>query len=125
MRERDEARSLLQNFQTDASHVPVVEIAHPHLTSTDMDTVDMVTMETEKAGSVVAIATEIIDKVNNKCKELSTLRKAHKPVPQGLLSKDSIEKFKEIYSWTPHKTNKGIITCSAVSNDPQGIYEYN
>ena len=61
------------------------------------------------------IQIDIINKINNKCQELSTYRRTRKPQPEGILSKDTITSFTELTKYTPHKNDKGAILSLAIA----------
>lgn len=136
MRERDESRALLSNIQSSSS-VPrldrndIISSATAQPTSIAPTTGSVVAaapMDLEsvpddlRKGDASEIESAVIDKINLKCKELSASRKNRKPVAEKLLSKETIGSIKELLAWTPHKTNKGIITCLDLSKDTESAY---
>ena len=77
---------------------------------------DTESAEPETAESVTPkIPLDIINKINNKCQELSTYRRTRKPQPEGILSKDTITSFTELTKYTPHKNDKGAILSLATA----------
>ena len=138
MRERDESRALLSSIQSSAvaprlENNEQIQVSSsvsqpPSIVAASFSVVASAAMDLEsvpddlRKTDVSVIEAAIIDKINVKCKELSASRKGRKPVAEGVLSKESIKSVKEVFAWTPHKTNKGIITCLDLSKDAESAY---
>lgn len=120
-RERDEARSLIsslhatygndQNGKSKADsnagtgEKMVVEENTPASNGKDSDV--------ESPG----LPAEVLSIINDKCKELSALRKGRK-APAQLTSRESMSSLTQVASYTPHKADaKSAVTCVALCSN--------
>lgn len=111
MKERDEARAMLNALQTQGVHLSEVDTAAPSQNGVDI--------ETKKAEDMEVITTEskldeeILSRIMEKCAELSKGRKGRK-LPEDLATRDAITNYCETEIWTPHDSSKSGVTSLRV-----------
>jgi pre-mRNA-processing factor 19 len=118
MKERDEARAALVNINSSTVSIsnPVTN-GHSHPEKTTSSSTQSMDVEVNSTPDINSgIDAVIIEKINDKCKELSSYRRTRKPLPEGILSKQSISSLKQISIFTPHKTDKVGVTALAISS---------
>jgi pre-mRNA-processing factor 19 len=115
MKERDEARAMLNALQTQGINVTAVPPAtangdenHTAAKGEDMEVVP----QTEKK-----LAEDVLSRIMDKCSELSKGRKGRK-APADLASRETVCNFRESEVWTPHESSKSGITCLKVTQNP-------
>lgn len=133
MKERDEARAALANLESAGGFTAAKAGAgggtngHAYAgATTAMDT----DAETEADGAAAedgaeaagGLGTEVIDKINDKCKELSTWRRGRKFAPEGVLSKEVIGSLSTSASYTPHTAAKGQLCGLDVASGAGGTF---
>jgi hypothetical protein len=98
MRERDEARALISALQQSGAVA-----ASNTSVSQDMEVSDAV--GAESSSSKTGLDAEIIGKINDKNKELSSSRKGRK-ISESLSSREAVSNISTDASSTPHKSDK-------------------
>ena len=112
MKERDEARAALINWQAVAVSAPAVTNSITVAAPNGSDKMDV-----ESVTEVSGLPASTIAKINDKCAELSKHRKNNKPLSEGSYSKDAVASQSQVVSsFTPHAASKGAIHSLALSS---------
>jgi pre-mRNA-processing factor 19 len=116
MKERDEARAMLNALQTQGINVTAVSDDrtttengsnnHAAAPAEDMEVVP----QTE-----TKLAEDVLSRIMDKCSELSKGRKGRK-APADLTSRENVCNFSESEVWTPHSSKSGITSMKVIQN---------
>jgi pre-mRNA-processing factor 19 len=108
MKERDEARAMLNALQTQGINMNPVDDS-PAAPENGEQAHDM-----EVVAASRSLSDDVLSRIMDKCSELSKGRKGRK-APADLANREAVCGLKEEEVWTPHESSKAGVTALAVT----------